>query len=218
MTSKPESESLFEQFCALSAIHCKRIEPDGQKIPDYDLFIGNKKIVVEVKQLEPNPEESHKINQLNTSGTVTIKTEPGKRARGKITDSQGKFNRRTQDNHPSILVLYDNVKYHKHTEPFDILAAMYGQPYFPIEYSDSSAQIGNMKHGPKRKMTKDTNTSISAIGVLKKDKDGNPNLTIFHNKYSKVPLDHKLFAKFSVKQYIIEDENNSIKWKEIIMP
>lgn len=220
MTHKSESESLFERFCKMSGIHYERIVPDGQKIHDYDIIVGEQKIVVEIKQMDPNPEESQKINELNTLGSTAIKTELGKRVRGKITDSQGKFKKRTQNRYPSILVLYDNVKYHKHTEPFDILAGMYGQLEFPIKYLDSSseevqAQIGNMKLGSKRKMTMSTNTSISAIGVLKKDKGGNPNLIIFHNRYARVPLDHNLFAKISLKQYTIEDTNNPIKWEEI---
>lgn len=215
MANKTTSELLIEQFCEINRINYKRIEPDGKEIPDYDFTIDNRKIVVEVKQMDPNPEESKKIEEFNTSETATIRTELGKRVRGKITDCRRKFRERTQGKHPSILVLYDNVKYHKHTEPHDILAAMYGQPYFPVEYLKSNVRIGNMKHGPKRKMTESTNNSISAIGVLKKKKDGNPTLTIFHNKYSDVQLDYKLFANFSVKQYAVEDINNSMTWKEL---
>jgi hypothetical protein len=215
MANKTISELLIEQFCEINRIHYERIEPDGKKIPDYDINIDNRKIVVEVKQMEPNSKESEKIEELNKSGSVTIRTELGKRVRSKITASQRKFRRRTLGKHPSILVLYDSVKYHKHTEPPDILAAMYGQPYFPVEYSTSSARIGNIKHGPKRKMTESTNNSISAIGVLKKKKDSNPTLTIYHNKYSDVPLDYKLFAKFAVKQYEVEDINHSLTWKEL---
>jgi len=215
MSNKTISELLIEKFCEMKGIIYKRIAPDGKKIPDYDFFIDNRKIVVEIKQMDPNPEESKKINEFNTSGSVTIRTEPGKRVRGKITDSQRKFRRRSQGKHPSMLVLYDNVKYHKHTEPFEILSAMYGQPYFALVYSEVSARVGDMKHGPKQKTTEADNTSISAIGVMIKNKGGNPALTIYHNKYSEVPLDSKLFAMFSVKQYEVEDNNRSMRWKEI---
>jgi hypothetical protein len=217
--SKTESECLFERFCKVSGIHFKRIVPDGQKIPDYDIFVGEQKIVVEVKQMEPEPNgvESQKIDELNNSGMTTIKTEPGERVRNSIRNSQGKF-KKAKNKYPTILVLYDNVKYHKHTEPFEILTAMYGQPYIAVEYMNSSVQVGNMKLGPKRKMTTTTNTSISAIGVLKKGKDGSPNLTVFHNKYAGVPLELNLLAKFSIKQYTIKDMDNSIKWEGTKIP
>lgn len=206
---------MIEEFCVINKIHFDRIKPDGEKIPDYDFIINDKRIVIEVKQMDPNPEESKKIQEFNTKGTVNIRTEPGKRVRGKISDSEGKFRRRTQGKYPSMLVIYDNVQYHKHTEPFEILTAMYGQPYFAAVYSESDLNITNMKLGPKQKMTHTTNTSISAIGVIKKDRNAKPVLTIFHNKYSEVPLDPYLFAKFSVKQYEVEDINESRKWTEI---
>lgn len=209
---KTESESLFEQFCNLRKIRCERISPCNQKIPDYDIFINRRKIVVEIKQMNANPKETQKINELNASGATTIKTEPGKRVRGRITDSQGKFRERMRNKHPSILVLYDNVNYHKLTEPFDIYAGMYGQPYFPVEYSTDSMQIGNMKVGPNKKMTVSSNTSISAIGVLKKNTKGEPVLIIYHNNFTRIPLDPRFFLNASVKQYV---PRSTGKWQEV---
>jgi len=58
MSNKTISELLIEKFCEMKGIIYKRIAPDGKKIPDYDFFIDNRKIVVEIKQMDPNPEES----------------------------------------------------------------------------------------------------------------------------------------------------------------
>jgi hypothetical protein len=219
MGKKTCSELLFEDFCKSYGIKFQLVETksvEGKKTPDYDIFIEDNKIIIEVKQMNVNPEEKIKQDALNNSGIVTIKSELGKRVRGKIKDAQDKFKKRSENKYPSILILYDNVKYYKHTEPLEILSAMYGQLYFPVSYSNSEplAQIGNIKLGGKRKMTEETNTSISAIGVIKKNSDGKSNMTIYHNTYANVPLSPKLLCKIPVKQYEINN-NNSTEWQEI---
>lgn len=217
--SKTESEVLFENFCKMHGIECQPLKPSSKKYdktPDYDIFIGENKIVVEVKQMDPNPKEKDKQDELNNSGTVSIKSKPGHRVRGKIKDAKGKFKKRCENKYPSILLLYDNVKYFKHTDPFEILTAMYGEPYFPVTctVTNGSTQIGNMKLGGKQKMTKETNTSISAIGVLKKGSDGNPYMTIYHNVNAKLRLAYEVLSKMPVKQYT-RDTTNLTEWYEI---
>ena len=219
MEQKTESDLLFEKFCRMNGIECRPVETssvEGEKTPDYDILIAGYKILVEVKQMNPNPGEAQKQEELNKTGTTSIKSKPGHRVRGKIKDAMGKFKKRTENRHPSLLVLYDNVKYYKHTDPFEILSAMYGEPYFSVTYTDTTdrIEIGNMKLGGKQKMTKDTNTSISAIGVLKKESDGNPSLEIFHNIYAKSPLSSEVLSKIPVKQYTI-DPTKSTELQEI---
>jgi len=200
MISKTKSEQLFEKFCRVHNIRYRPIPVSTERMPDYDIFIKRRKVLVEVKQIDPNSKEQEKITEFTKSGKVSIKSRLGKRVRGKIIDAQGKFRKRMKNRYPSILVLYNNVALYKHTEPKDILAGMYGQLCFP---GMPNLPIGNMELGPKRTMTEITNTSISALGVLKEDNYGNPLLTVYHNIWAKVPLHPDLLSRSPIKQYSI---------------
>lgn len=209
MSSITESESLFENFCQMHQVRWRRIEVSTMRMPDYNIFVKRRKIIVEVKQINPNPEEEKKITEFRESGRVTIKSDLGKRVRGKIIDAQGKFRRSMGNRYPSILVLYNNVELYKHTDPMDILAGMYGKLHFTVA---PNMPIRDMELGPNRTMTDITHTSISAIGVLQKGKKGNPALTLYHNVYAKVPLNPDLLSGLDIKQY----SNSGCTWKAII--
>src|SRR3989338_1162282 len=99
MSMKTKSELLFEKFCQFHRIRCRPIQPfraKGKKTPDYEVFISRRKIVVEVKQLDPNPVESKKIEEFDRLRTVSIKSRLGQRIREKIKDTQGKFRTRVK--------------------------------------------------------------------------------------------------------------------------
>ena len=195
---KTKSELLFEAFCEEHDFQCNKIPPSSEKTPDYEIVLKEAKIIVEVKQIDPNLLEEEKIKEFIKRGTVTIRSELGKRIRGKITDAQNKFSKAMENRNPSILVLYNNVKLYKHTDPKDILSGMYGQLCFPVA---PGGPIGNMELGPNRKMTKTTNTSISAIGILKENNSGKPFLAIYHNLYASVPLNPDILSGIPVMQY-----------------
>jgi hypothetical protein len=216
MTTLTKSERLFERFCEIAKIRFEVIPVGTEKTPDYNIYLDGTKIVVEVKEIKPNITEKEKIKEFQSRKTAAIRNQLGKRVRDKITDAAGKFKDASQSNCPSILVLQNNVELYKHTEPLDILAGMYGQLYFPVSGTTGSAlNIGDMRSGPKKKMTPDTNTSISAVGVLKQSNSGDPDLAIYHNFYARVRLDPPLFFALNITQYQVTDLNNPTGWTEI---
>jgi hypothetical protein len=165
-----------------------------------------RKIVVEVKQIDPNAQEKREIAKFTKPGNsaISIKYGLGKRVRGKIIDTQGKFRRRMRSRYPSLLVLFNNVRLFKHTEFSDVLSGMYGQPYFPVM---PNRPIGPMALGPNRTMTggaNGTNRSISAVGVLHIQKDGNPSLTIYPNVYARIPLDRRLLSHMPIQYHDLD--------------
>jgi hypothetical protein len=94
---------------------------------------------------------------------------PGNRVRKKIADSSPQIKARTQGRYPSILVLCELHQIGGHLDPYNIRVAMYGLEQVHIALpGDRSVRpyVARMSFGPKRKMTKSDNTSISAIGVL----------------------------------------------------
>ena len=179
------------------------------RTPDYNICVDETTIVIEVKEMEVNAEEQQKISEFDTKGTVSIKSVLGKRVRDKITDAAGKFKEAARNGHPSILVLHNKVGLYKHTSPDDIFAGMYGQLYFPV-YGNAgeSLTIGEMKSGPKKKMTSEVNTSMSAIGVLDDSSTEEPHFSIYQNFHAKVPLDPLLFSRFNVKSHWVNDRNH----------
>ena len=71
-------------------------------------------------------------------------------------------------------------------------------------------------HGPKRKMTADCNTSISAIGALIMTGPDDFNLHVYHNCFAHVPLDPALLKRHGVAQFeIVEATGNASAWREI---
>lgn len=214
-----KSELLFENICGAYGIKYERIPAGSAKTPDYNIYLDGVRIVIEVKEIDPNPEEKQKMQDFQREGTITIRSQLGKRIRDKIADTAGKFKELSQSGHPSVLVLYNDVKLYKHTEPFDVLAGMYGQLYFPVSGNlGQPLKIGEMKSGPKKKMTPDTNTSISAVAVLKVSGSGHVDLSVYHNFHAKVPLDPLLLSRFSFEQRRVNDPNNPTGWIEIEKP
>jgi hypothetical protein len=218
-SSMTKSELLFENFCQAYNIPYERILPGAVKTPDYNIYLDETKIVIEVKEIDVNAEEQQKINEFDKKGTIAIKSALGKRIRDKITDAAGKFKDAARNGHPSILVLHNKVRLYKHTSPGDILAGMYGQLYFPV-YGNAGdpLTIGEMKSGPKKKMTQEVNTSMSAIGVPDESSTDGPRFSIYHNFHAKIRLDPLLFWRFNVKSYRVNDLNNPTRWLEMKRP
>jgi len=213
------SELLFEKFCQARGIPHERIPTGTAKTPDYNIYLDGTKIVIEVKEIEANPKEQQKIKEFDSHRAITIKSPLGKRIHDKITDAAGKFKEGVQNGHPSILVLYNKVRLYKHTSPTDILAGMYGQLNFPVSGNPGEAvRIGDIKSGPKKKMTPAANTSISAVGDLKESGSGDHDLSIYHNFHARVPLLPLLLSPLNIKQYQVNDPNNPTGWIEIKMP
>jgi hypothetical protein len=211
-----KSELLFEKLCKAYGIRYELIPAGNAKTPDYNIYLDRKRIAIEIKEIDSNPEEEKKIQEFEKQRTIRIKSQLGKRVRDKITDAAGKFKESSEKGHPSVLVLYNNVKLYKHTEPSDILAGMYGQLYFPVlENLGQPLKIGQIQSGPKKKMTPDTNTSISAVGVLEVCGNEDAEISVYHNYHARVPLDPSLLSDFGFQQYRVNDPDNPTDWVKI---
>ena len=223
---KTQSEEWFEDFCARSGIECERIKKESNKTLDYELKIDEQKIIVEVKEITRNKEEQESDRLLLESGYRALSNTPGERVRKKISNSSAQIKARTQGINPSILVLCD-LKYGcgqitGHLDPYNIRVGMYGleQVHFavPRDHSISPYATG-MSYGPKRKMTKNHNTTISAIGVLSTPSQDKIVLTVYHNKFAAVPLNSQFLTKYDIDQFKLEDglPNNTEKWGKVMV-
>lgn len=211
---------LFENFCDLYGIRWKRIPTGDTRTPDYDISVVDQKVIIEVKQMDPNPEEEKEEEKLLGGGVEGLERTLGARVRQKITDASSQIANRAKGRFPSLLVLYNNVSIAFHTDPYAIIAGMYGEITAVIARQQrdyGSSYLKEWKFSAKRKMTKAHNTSISAIGVLMRFPDGKPYLVVYHNVYANIPLDYKLLCPFVESQFTLKEciEGKYQNWIEI---
>lgn len=194
---KTESELLFEALCSLCDLPAERLVEAGTKgnpTPDYSIRGHlNRSIVAEIKQFDPNDEELEALERVKAGRVGTVGTEPGKRIRSVINPAGRQLKARSRGQLPALLVLFNNTGCSLHTKPHAVLTAMRGLDVVPVEVP-ADPQIPPkflpMRPGPKKKLTADCNTSISAIAVLH-DTDDGPQLIVFHNRFAAVPLSER---------------------------
>ena len=109
MIEKTESEILFERFCANKGIGFEKVLEGKKPTPDYDIFLEHKKVIAEVKQIDPNKDDLRAEKELRDNQFTLIGCVPGKRVRNKIGSAGPQIRSRTEGKHPSIIILYNNM-------------------------------------------------------------------------------------------------------------
>lgn len=178
MTSKTESEVLFESFCGVHAISCTPVPTGPARSPDYLVSLGGKAVYFEVKQIDA--EESFNTLQERNSRTV------GSHIRQKIADSRGQIQPPARASVPCALLVYNNLDPFQAfgTEPHDFTSAMYGE--MTVVFKDSV--ITDSYHGRNAFLRQGHNTSFSAVGHLRKSPTG-PAVCLYENVFARNPLD-----------------------------
>jgi hypothetical protein len=213
------SETAFEAFCAGHGIICDHVPEEQRRTPDYELSIDGVRVVVEVKEITRNKEgrESDRLRKERGYGEVTGGT-PGDRVRKKIADCSAQIKARSAGRHPSMLVLFDSGR--GHLDPYQIRVGMFGLEQIHIAVppiGTGSPYATGMSYGPKRKMTPDQNTPISALAVFSVRRPNVTVLTVYHNPFATVPLTPTLLARFDIDQFELEESNSATtsRWRKI---
>jgi len=210
MASKTTSEEVFERFCSQRRIPVRRIPEADTRTPDYELDCGQVRVVVEVKEVTPNDEEreSERLALERGVGKAVDHT-PGDRVRHKIKSCSGQIKARTRGVLPSMLVVFDRGRVAGHVDPYNIRVAMYGLEQVHIAVPPigmGSPHAVGMGYGPKRQMTPEHNTSISAIGALVMTGPDDIYLNVYHNKFAQVPLPPGCLAAYAIQQFKLADD------------
>lgn len=216
-----KAERLFEEFCASRGITCVRVQEGEGRTPDYELVVGSERIIVEVKEITANKEEEESDRLLAERGYGNVLSNtPGDRLRKKITDCLPQIKARTNARHPGLLVVFDRGGMAGHIAPYNIRVAMYGLEQVHIAVppiGTGSPYATGMGYGPKRKMTPEHNTSISAIGAFFMTEPDGVCLSVYHNRFAKVPLRPALLGQYGIDQFELDEEvfGRTSKWREI---
>ena len=194
-----------------------RIDESDTKRPDYSLEIDGRTVIAEVKEVDRNPEEQESDRQLEATGFgKSLSNTPGQRVRKKITAASKQIKALTKGRHPGILVLTvrglalaDWFWAFHHVDRQAIMTAMYGlqviQFAVPRDPLISPYSVGS-RLGPKKKMTDDVNTSISAVAVLVPTRGDVPRLVIYRNLYAAIPIEPVVITRLRAVQRDIDLE------------
>lgn len=204
------SEDLFEEYCAENSIACARIDERDEKTPDYQVEIEGTTIIVEVKQFDPSKEDKVVLRDFEKNKMVTHGTTPGDRVRNKIKSGAPQLSKYCKGKHPSILLLYNNLPFvlGDPTEPYNIRVGMFGLDTIvlsvPQNYSRKPSVV-DRKSGPKRKLTENHNTSISAVGVLQRNSEERLEMLIYHNQHAEIHLNDEFANIHTATEYKVSE-------------
>jgi hypothetical protein len=212
MTKKTKSELHFEKFCAdhsLELFSVPRKSDDKEKTPDYILQVGEQKIIVEIKQLNPNPTDQKHLKDFENYGeTGFVLGGFDRRVRKKIKKSVPQLKTRSKGKHPGILVLYDNVHIYGGIDGYDIRVGMYGQETIDVAISKARRyKPFAIRHrfGAKRSLDKSHNTSLSCAAVLIEHPLNGLKLNIYHNDFASIPLIPDLLRLPQIRHFRLEE-------------
>jgi hypothetical protein len=107
--------------------------------------------------------------------------------RQKITDSKKQLQPGARKGAPCILLIYNNLDRHFQmfgTEEHDFIVAMYGELTILLRNN----VIADSFHGRNAYLRENHNTSFSAVGHLRKTREG-ASVCLYENVYARNPLD-----------------------------
>ena len=217
MSNRTISEKYFEQLCINKGVVSERIRETNAKSPDYRVLISPMELITEVKQLDPRVEDERHRKLWGTPQS------PGgydatRRVRDKLTHGYPQVKRLSEGRFPTLIVVYNNAGEWNLLSDFAITTAMFGEYGFVLgSKPDQSIEVTRQGHLGKRKVTKETYRSLSAVGVLKCTGSEALELCCYHNHFAEVPIESKLLAKLASDQYIKPNphEGKYVPWEPI---
>lgn len=210
MNNKTKSEELFETYCRSAGLAFERIITSDTKSPDYYICPSNTRVIVEVKQINMNKDERSALenSKKGIPLSTALSSTPGDRIRIKIKNASPQIKSLTNGVHPSILVVFDNT-WCGHTDRYFVKAGMYGLEQHVLRkagHPDFIISLERKKLGPKKKMSRSCNTSISAVGIIKIN-DYSISMDIYHNIYASNPLNPDLLRFVNTKHFTLQQIN-----------
>ena len=178
MTTKTESEVLFESFCDSHKISWEVVPVADSSTPDYLVSLNGEAVYFEVKQIDSDQEFSREGPSRRTIGA---------HIRQKILDSRKQVQVAKKAGAPGVLLVYNNLDPFQAfgTEPHDFVSAMYGEMTVVLK----SRKITDSFQGRNSMLRGNQNTSFSAVAHMRRALKG-PTICVYENVFSKNPLNY----------------------------
>lgn len=203
-----------------------RIDPNtvqNVKSPDYLIRLGCRRILVEVKQLDPSSDDRDYNRRILEGEEPEVREVRTKyRIRRKIDRAIPQLKQRKHRFQPTILVLYSNLPLDgRQIQPHHILEAMYGDEgeiiALPDRYSANVMSLGRV-FGGGRKVSPEYNSTLSSILNLYNDWNSGELCGIFyHNIYASARIKEKWVRGQRIRHFAIRKAHPSAfrDWEEM---
>ncbi len=208
-------ERRFVEFCHKHGFQFRRVDekPDRQT-PDYVLFPAESPVIVEIKDLTNNPEDTEVLNRLRTERFAVWGTSKvGNRIRNKIKSAREQLKQQALSSTPSILVIVDDRDESVSIlSSYEIAVAMFG---YQTMIMGSDGHV-SQRFGSGAQMTVRSRTYISAIGVLGKDLQ----LDLYLNFYAENPLSSNSLIRCAAVRFYRVDKpprDSFGDWIQVLM-
>jgi hypothetical protein len=217
------SEQLFERFCAGKGLSLHKVPEGKLKSPDYYLDTSNNRLVIEVKQIDSNKEERSVLRKPPeewNENDIFHWDIPGDRLRNKIASAMPQLRALSKGVYPTLLVVYDNIMvWPELTDEYAVRVAMYGIEVAMITSEvapEGGAKIVERWYGPRKRVTEQHNTTLSAIAVMS-DEDDRTQITVYHNWYAKAPMGKQVLVVPGVVHFELERAPDAgfCEWRRI---
>jgi hypothetical protein len=205
-TPPTTSELAFEHWCRAHGLEHRRIREaraPGHKRPDYAIRVLPYWCFVEIKELAETADDAAMLRELQSGKPSFRWIDPGARLRQSIKDSASQLRKFSYRGFPTVVCFLDTTVGF-YLEPIHVAQAMFGRETLHFEVSGDPAhepRFLGMRHGKKATLTSRSNTSVSAVAVLRKPSGAELVVDLHHNPYARVPILHHLAAPLVRKQY-----------------
>lgn len=198
MTIQTVSERAFQAYCASRGYSVREIPRGGTPTPDFEVAIGQSRLLVEIKEFKPNDHDIAQAEEIRLHGTFGGVLD-GSRLADAISKAASQLKDYGDEQTPTLVVLYDNiavggVKVYPtrcpYFDPTQIEWAMYGTHVveFKVPPRGKPEYIQD-RRGGNRKLTQDNRTWVSAVAILWERGEF---AWFFHNYFAAVPLSRAL--------------------------
>jgi len=202
MSFRTVSEDLFELLCAQRSVACSRIPRDSGRTADYRVTLRQQQVVVEVKQLDPSPEETDLRRTWGTPRSPGALA-PSDRIQGLLLDGYAQIKRSSQAALPAMIIVYNNSGPWNWIDSFTVSKAMLGSYAVVVGlHANREMDVVGSGYLGQRTVTKNTLRSLSAVGVIQQRGIDTVTLDCYHNPFASIPIDEASMSRLADLQYI----------------
>ncbi len=205
--SETVSESTFERICDRRGVPYRKLATrENQRTPDYLILPSGEKVVVEVKQIEPNDEDRELQKKSKEGETTGWWSDNDARIRRKIKQGAKQLKTVAKGRCPSVLMLYDDREI-KIIDNEDFLEAMYGDEELTlaVPLNGGKPKPLGVGFGGNRQLTEQQRLYISAVAIMRQKFPGEWIVAVFHNVFASRPLDPDVASSFADVQYALTE-------------
>ncbi len=197
---------VFRDHCrerGISLQHIPESREPNERRPDFEIRIEDKRLVVEVKAIVQNKEDKHSAEKMKAGEPVVFSHTPGDGLLKKLQKANGQLRPSVNPGIPGIVCVFDYSS-RRFLDSYNIHAGMFGLDAvsisIPADYTQQPRALGRISGG-RETLTKDHNTSISAIMVFRATGRDQYDVQLFHNHFAKCPLPENCASRLADQQY-----------------